>query len=109
SVSFKACPALIQGNVFNDANGAAGGVNGTATGWTGSPAGQLYVNLVDGSGNVVGTAAVQPDGSYSAPVGSSGFFTARLSTIQGTVGAAAPASVLPSGWVSVSESDGTAN
>ncbi|RQO31673.1 hypothetical protein DBR32_06920 [Taibaiella sp. KBW10] len=109
SVSFKACPALIRGSIFNDANGTTGGVNGTATGGSGSSAGQLYVNLVDGSGNVVGTAAVQADGSYSVPASISGSFTARLSTVQGTVGAAAPAASLPTGWVNVSESDGSAN
>lgn len=109
NVSFKACPALIRGNIFNDADGTTSGVNGTATGGSGSAAGQLYVNLVNGSGIVVGTAAVQADGSYAAPASISGSFTARLSTVQGTVGNTAPASSLPTGWANVSESDGTAN
>lgn len=109
NVSFKACPALVRGSVFNDADGTTGGVNGTATGGPAAASGQLYVNIVDGSGNVVGTAAVQADGTYSAPVGISGAFTARLSTVQGVVGNTAPPASLPSGWVNVSESDGTAN
>ncbi len=109
AISFKSCPANISGNVFNDNNGTTGGVNGTAIGGAGSPAGQLYVNLVNTSGNVEASTAVAPDGSYSIPASASGAYTVQLSTVQGTAGSIAPAPVLPSGWFPVSETDGSPN
>ena len=105
TVSFQSCGIIVAGNVLNDNNGTTGGVNGTAIGGPGSASGQLYVNLVDGAGLVVATAAVAADGSYSLLAPKSGAFTAKVATTQGTVGSAAPAAGLPSGWSSVSESD----
>jgi uncharacterized repeat protein (TIGR01451 family)/gliding motility-associated-like protein len=109
AISFKSCPANISGNVFNDNNGTTGGVNGTAIGGAGSPTGQLYVNLVNTSGNVEAVAVVASDGSYSLPASASGAYTVQLSTVQGTVGSAAPTASLPSGWFPVSETDGSPN
>ncbi len=86
----------IAGRVWDDANGNVtinGGENATNAGNT------LYVNLVDGSGNVVATTAVAGDGTYSfTNVDPGANYSLQLSTNQGTVGLPAPAVALPAGW-----------
>jgi hypothetical protein len=98
---------VISGNVFNDVNGLSDStVNGTGTGL---PSGtQLYVNLVNGSGNVVATVPVNADGTYSIPSISNGTYTTQVSVNQGTVGSPAPAVALPTGWVNTGENTGVA-
>jgi hypothetical protein len=91
----------IAGRVWDDANGNVninGGENQTNAGNT------LYVNLVDGSGNVVATTAVLPDGTYRFDNINPGVnYSLQLTRNQGTVGNPAPAVVLPAGWVNTGE------
>ena len=103
----------LAGNVYDDANGLTDStVNGSGT----NAGGTLYANLVSG-GNVAQVAAVGSNGSYAfGTVTPNTSYTVVLSTTQGTVGSAAPAAALPSGWVNTGEhlgagsgSDGTAN
>lgn len=105
----------ITGNVFYDLNGMGDGmVNGNGIGTASGT--QLYIVLVDGSGNVVKSAAVAADGTYSISNVYPGNYTARLCTSAGTVGSPAPSASLPSLWSNTGEnigagpgSDGTAN
>ncbi|MES2773842.1 MAG: thrombospondin type 3 repeat-containing protein [Bacteroidota bacterium] len=99
----------ISGTVFNDANGTTNSlIDGTGTGT--ASATQLYVNLVNGSNNVVGSVAVAANGTYS--LGNATGITANtsyslvLSTTQGTIGSPV-ASVLPAGWVHTAQGSGT--
>jgi hypothetical protein len=94
----------LSGTVFNDTNGLTDGVvNGTATNATGAP---LYINLIDGGGNVLGTVAVSTNGAYVFPSISSGNVTLQLSVNEGTVGLAAPVTALPAGWFYAGENLG---
>jgi hypothetical protein len=87
----------LSGTVYDDANGLSdGAVNGTATNATGAP---LYINVINGSGNVLSSVAVSTNGAYVFPSLSSGNVTLQLSMNAGTVGSAAPATALPAGWV----------
>ncbi|RYD21774.1 MAG: hypothetical protein EOP88_10225 [Verrucomicrobiaceae bacterium] len=90
----------VSGTVFNDANGLVDStVNGTGT----HVGGTLYANLMAG-GNVSQVQAVQANGTYNfLSVAGSTSYTVILSTTQGTVGGAAPAAALPSGWVNTGE------
>ncbi len=93
----------ITGNVFDDANGLTDSiVNGIGT----NAGSSLYANLVSG-GNVAQVQAVQASGAYSflSVIGST-TYTVVLSTTQGTVGSAAPAAALPSGYVNTGENIG---
>ena len=98
----------IAGNVYNDANGLKDNlVNGSNIN---NPSGtQLYVNLVNASGIVVGTASVQSDGSFLFDKLEFGPLTAQLSTIAGTLGNTAPAISLPAGWANTGEAFGINN
>jgi hypothetical protein len=91
----------IAGRVWDDANGNVninGGENQTNAGNT------LYVNLVDGLGNVVATTPVAVDGTYSfTNVNPGANYSLQLTINQGTVGNAAPAVVLPAGWDNTGE------
>lgn len=100
---FLNAAVVISGNVFNDANGLTNGtVDGTGT----NVGGTLFVNLVDGSGNVVASVAVGSDGTYEFGGALSGNYTVQLSANQGVAGSPAPAAVLPIGWVSTGENLG---
>lgn len=91
----------IAGRVWDDANGNVninGGENFT------NAANTLYVNLVDGSGNVVATTPVAADGSYSfANINPGANYALQLTINQGTVGNPAPAVALPAGWTNTGE------
>ena len=91
----------IAGKVWDDANGNIiinGAENGTNAGNT------LYVNLVDGSGNVVATTTVAADGTYSfSNINPGANYSLVLSTTQGTVGQPAPTAGLPANWVNMGE------
>lgn len=99
----------ISGKVFHDPNGLIdNNINGNGIG---KPSGtQLYVNMVDANGKVVGVATVDPvSGTYLMEQLAFGPLTAQLSTTQGVVGQNAPASGLPAGWSGVGESYGNNN
>lgn len=99
----------ISGKVFHDANGLTDGfINGPGIG---NPSGtQLYVNLVDAAGKVVGSTPVDnTTGTFTLEKLAFGPLTAQLSTTPGVIGQTAPASGLPSGWVSAGENYGTNN
>lgn len=108
----------INGNVFDDGNGLNGGGNVDGSG-IGLPAGtQLYANLLDAAGTtVIATVPVNADGTYSFyGVSSNTNYVVQVTTNQGTVGSAVPATALPSNWVNAGEdccdntgSDGTVN
>ena len=94
----------ISGNVFNDTNGLSDSiVNGTGTN-----AGGLFANLLDSGGNVVATVAIPAGGTYSFAGLNGGNYTVQITTNAGTVGSAAPATALPTGWVNTGENIGTA-
>jgi len=105
----------IGGNVYDDANGLTGTPTNTVDGTGTNAGGVLYANLVNSSSNVAEVVAVAADGTYSfgsvASSGTSRNFTVVLSTTAGTVGSAAPAVALPSGWVNTGEflGSGTGN
>ena len=89
----------IAGTVFND-NGTGGGSAGDGlkqAGEGGTDAGGLYVLLVNGSGDVVGHATVQPGGSFSITGVVAGSYTLRLSAVDQASGVA-PAASLPTGY-----------
>ncbi|KAF0129837.1 MAG: hypothetical protein FD155_2081 [Bacteroidetes bacterium] len=92
----------ISGNVFNDINGLTDNlVNGIPIDEAaGTP---LFVNLVNSSGNIVQSTAVNPDGTYTFEGVPLGTLKVELSTIKGTVGNPAPARTLPSNWVHAGE------
>jgi Secretion system C-terminal sorting domain len=99
-------PANVNGNVFHDVNG--GNVN-NSTGTTNSVPSGMYANLLDASGKVVASVAVNADGTYNFTAVSEGTYTVTISTTAGVTGASAPATSLPSGWQATGEYNGTAN
>ena len=96
----------ISGNVLNDTNGLRDMPNGIVNG-SGTNAGGLFANLLDGNNRVVQTVAVPPSGVYSFAGVDQGTYTVQISINQGTVGSAAPATALPSGWINTGENIGT--
>ncbi len=101
---------IISGSVWNDVNGGISIdgsetlINGTNTGGGVITGAVLYVNLIDGLGNVVATAPVQSDGSYTFPtVPPNATLSVQLTTTQGTVGSPKPATTLPVGWATTGE------
>jgi Secretion system C-terminal sorting domain len=125
SVTIPFRTITLAGTVWNDAdgnlslNGVETIINGTNTGGGILTGAMLYANLVDPSGNVIATAPVAIDGTYNFPnvPQSSTGLTVQLSTNQGTIGLAKPATALPTGWVTTGENkngqagaaDGTGN
>lgn len=104
----------ITGNVYHDIDGNTN-INGSAT-----AGGGLYVNVVGTDGNVVASAAVAVDGTFTVPSSLTGVtegdtYTLQLSKNQGTVGQPAPAIALNNDWTTVGEAtsatgnDGTNN
>ncbi|RYZ50750.1 MAG: T9SS type A sorting domain-containing protein, partial [Sphingobacteriales bacterium] len=107
--------ASVSGIVYNDANGQLGSPSNTIDG-TPTNAGGLNAVLVNGAGNVVAVTAVDASGAYTFADLAGGTYSVRITTNTATVGAPAPAVVLPAGWVSTSEflgagegNDGAAN
>lgn len=106
----------ISGSVYDDANGATNNsINGTLISALGAQA--LYVNLLNTSGQVLGTVPVTA-GGYTLTQGqgvSAGVtFSVVLSTIAGQVGTTNGATpVMPISWVNTAEGtgagDGTPN
>ncbi|MBX3255952.1 MAG: hypothetical protein KF862_17590 [Chitinophagaceae bacterium] len=102
----------VSGTVFRDTDGSTN-INGSGT-----HAGGLYVNVIDADNKLVYSAAVNSDGTFTIPNGyvvETYHYKFELSKNTGTIGAAAPAKALPTGWETVGEStspsgnDGTAN
>jgi hypothetical protein len=92
----------IAGKIWDDANGNV--IDAGATEPETNIGGTLYVNLLNGSGNVVAVVAVANDGTYNFNNVTPGAdYSLLLSTIQGTVGQPAPAASLPSGWTNTGE------
>ena len=91
----------IAGRVWDDANGNVNinsGENFTNAG------NSLYVNLVDGVGNVVATTPVAAGGTYSfTNINPGTNYSLQLTTNQGTIGNPAPAVALTAGWVNTGE------
>ncbi|MEZ5047733.1 MAG: hypothetical protein R2831_12165, partial [Chitinophagaceae bacterium] len=96
----------VSGTVFNDANGLSDNtVNGTGLGEPSNT--PLYANLLDASGNVVATALVDSaTGTYTFPSVLPGNYSVQISSIEGNVGNAAPATDLPFGWFATGENNG---
>ncbi len=96
----------LSGNVFNDIDGP-GTINGTGISMPNGV--QLFATLVDPTDNtVLGSIPVNPDGTYNfnGIPGGGVNYRVEISTNQGIALSAAPARVLPLGWVSVGENLG---
>lgn len=105
----------ISGNVFNDGNGL---VNSTVDGDgiqrpSNTP---LYASLLNSSGDVIETTAIDADGYYEFLNLDPDTYSVVVSTVEGTIGNSAPNVVLPSKWENTGEnigksagSDGTAD
>lgn len=88
----------ISGKAWDDAN--ADIIDPGITEQETNAGNTLYVNLINSSGNVVATATVAANGTYSfSNVDPNAIYSLNLSTTQGTIGQPAPATSLPSGWV----------
>jgi hypothetical protein len=105
SITITALPnGSISGTVLNDVNGLTDSiVNGTGT----NAGGPLYANLLDANNVVVQTILLPANGAYSFSGLNNGNYTVQVSTNQGIVGNAAPATALPTGWVNTGEFVGT--
>lgn len=92
-------PVSLKGNVFHDANALKDvSVNTTTT----QPIPALYVTLIDSTGTLVKTVAVNTDGSYDF-----GLVTAnnyQIALHQNATGTATPS--LPAGWMNTDENLG---
>jgi hypothetical protein len=109
----------LCGVVWNDLNGnasTAGAPDGTEQVINGTNAGAgvvtgsvLYANLLDPSNNVIATTPINADGTYcfpNVPQSTTGL-TVQLTTNQGTIGSAKPATTIPTGWVTTGENKNT--
>lgn len=97
-------PGLVtlSGNVFNDTNGLADGtVNGTGTN-----AGGLFASILDSSGNVVASVAVNPDGTYSSLVSENQTYTVQINTSAQPIGFPPAAPNLPGAFSNTGENVG---
>ncbi|MFT3750033.1 MAG: T9SS type A sorting domain-containing protein [Agriterribacter sp.] len=75
SVSFKACPIIYSGIVYDDANGITNNlIDGIGT----SLSGTLSIGLFDNSNNLLASTSVNPDGTFILAYAGSGSYTARL-------------------------------
>jgi hypothetical protein len=110
----------LSGNVYNDINGLIGAPANTVDGvGTSLPSGtQLYANLLNAAGTtVVASIPVNTDGTYSfSQITPSTNYVVQISTNEGVPASAAPATALPTNWVSTGENigagvgnDGTVN
>ncbi|MHA4809615.1 T9SS type A sorting domain-containing protein [Flavitalea flava] len=98
----------VSGTVWDDADNSAAGTlaNIRTNSEPGTNAGNgLYASLIDPvTGTVLSSVAVASNGTYSlpnCPVNATGMKVV-ISTIAGTVGSAAPAAAVPSGWITTS-------
>ncbi len=105
SVSISA-PITVSGNVFNDVN--AGNVN-NSTGVTNVVPSGMFANLINAEGNVAFSVPVNTDGTYTFASVLEGTYTVNLSKVLGVQCSPAPATGIPTGWVSTGEFNGTPN
>lgn len=86
----------VSGVVFNDMNGNAI-VN---AGELGIKPVALYVNIIDvATGNIIGNATVNADGTYTAPnIASNTNITIQLSNTLGTIGSTPPTNAIVPGY-----------
>ncbi len=109
SYSLKTPNQQISGNVFIDPQTTDNNINqsfGNANART-NAGGMLYANLIQG-GLVVATVPVSANGDFlfdNVPVNNG--YTVQLSSNQGVVGNAPPASALPANWINTGEFIGT--
>jgi hypothetical protein len=100
----------ISGSVFYDIDSLLD--NNIATNSTSNPNHKvnpnmsLKANLLDGSNNVVAVTGVSSDGVYVFDSVAAGTYTVQLNTIPGSIGSAAPAVVMPTGWIATGERNG---
>ncbi|GGM94054.1 hypothetical protein GCM10010967_29010 [Dyadobacter beijingensis] len=92
-------PNMINGKVFNDANGLTDNVIGGA----GTNAGGLNVIAVGTNGKVWGYAAVDGSGNFSLPNVYNGTYSLRLTTANAYFTQTAGNALLPQGWVAAGE------
>lgn len=109
----------LSGTVWNDVNGnvvkatpevfVSG--NNTSSGGSTTTGGNLYVNLIDVTGEVIQSVQVSATGAYSldkVPAATSGL-KIQLTTVQGIAGNPQPATALPTDWVATGDIAGTNN
>ncbi len=96
----------ISGNVFIDRDGLTDndinkslGVNNPKT----NIGGALFANLLSLAGNVVATTPITPEGVYLFDNVAPAIYSVQLTTIPGTVGQLAPATLLPATWANTGE------
>jgi hypothetical protein len=100
SVNISFTTISLSGSVFNDGNGLTDAtINGTGT----NVSGVLFTNLINNNGNVKAVASVSGSGNYTFSNVEAGNYTIVLTNVSGTVGSAAPAKNLPSGYVYTGE------
>jgi uncharacterized repeat protein (TIGR01451 family) len=99
-------PVTVSGKVWDDADNSA---NNTFTNINtgtepGTNAGGLHAILVNASGNVISSAPVNADGTYSFSniISGQSNVTIRLSTTAGNSGSAAPTASIPVNWINTS-------
>ncbi|MBD2752969.1 beta strand repeat-containing protein [Spirosoma validum] len=94
----------LSGQVWDDADGSVT-INSPETGT--NAGGPLYVNLVNSSGTVIGSAAVGNDGSYTLPGVPTN--TTGLKLVLSNSPTATTPGPLPSQWVNTGENVGSSN
>ncbi len=107
--SFDKPTQQISGNVFNDADGLTNN-NINTTGSVANPktnAGGLFANLLNSAGNVVASTPVSPEGVFLFDNVAVGNYSVQLTNVQGVIGSAAPATLLPAGWINTGENGST--
>lgn len=95
----------VWGDADNSANNTFTNINtGAETGT--NAGGGLYAVLVNASSNVITSASVNSDGTYtlSNVLGNQSNVTILLATSAGTIGSGAPVPSLPAGWANTSPS-----
>ena len=102
---FGANTLSIAGNVYNDGDGLTDNlVDGTGT----NVGTTLYAVLINTASNtVVATTTVASNGTYSFPIVSPFNYTIEITTNAATVGSAPPAVLLPTGYISTGENNGS--
>jgi hypothetical protein len=63
----------------------------------------LFANLLSLAGNVIATMPITPDGVYLFDNVVPSIYSVQLTTIPGTIGQPAPATILPPTWANTGE------
>jgi Secretion system C-terminal sorting domain len=103
----------VSGTVFYDEDGPANNIWNDFSLLTPyaptSVNGTLWANLLDNSGNVVATTKVGSDGTYLFDNVAPGTYSVQTTTVQGVPGQPAPASLLPTNWITTGQQIGLVN